>query len=326
MLTVLLATRNRARILRDVLESYSHLRQPLRGWKLVVVDNGSTDQTAQVVTSFIGRLPLQFLVEPKVGKNFALNTGIELLDGDLTVFTDDDTFPNSDWLVELRRAADAQPVYSMFGGVIVPRWEVPPPAWVRWVNQGAAYTLTHPSLKEGPIAPTLVFGPNMAVRADVFRSGIRFDPAIGPRGACYPMGSETELALRLAKLGHQAWHVKGAIVEHFIRVEQLKKKWIWGRAIRFGRGKYRMMPTDPSGNVKLWMGIPRYLFRRIVKQGLVMIAAYATFRRETLFRSRWEFNDWYGQAIEAHKLARERAVQTQLSNRRRRGKNPHIAG
>src|SRR5579859_3762482 len=167
MLTVLLATRNRARILPDVLESFCHLQSPPSGWRLVIVDNGSTDRTAEVISSFADRLPLQYTLEPKLGKNFALNTGITLVEGDLTVLTDDDVFPHADWLVQMRRAADTQRSYSMFGGAIVPRWEVPPPVWVGWLDLGSVYTVTDPSLKEGPLPPVelpVIQGPNMAIR------------------------------------------------------------------------------------------------------------------------------------------------------------------
>ena len=81
MLTVLFATRNRARILPDVLESFCHLQSPPSGWKLVVVDNGSTDDTPPVIASFANRLPLQYASEPTLGKNFALNTGVALVEG-----------------------------------------------------------------------------------------------------------------------------------------------------------------------------------------------------------------------------------------------------
>ena len=46
MLTVLIATRNGAATLPRVLASYTQLEPPTGGWKLVVVDNGSTDGTA----------------------------------------------------------------------------------------------------------------------------------------------------------------------------------------------------------------------------------------------------------------------------------------
>jgi len=306
MLTVVMATRNRARILRDVLESYCRLEQPSSGWKLIVVNNGSTDHTAQVLASFANRLPLHPMREPRLGKNNALNTGLELLEGDLAVFTDDDTFPRADWLVQLRNAADFHLDHSVFGGAIVPRWEVPPPSWIQWVDSGPVYTLTDPSWKEGPIPPYLIFGPNMAVRASVFQSGLRLDTSIGPRGSNYAMGSETELTLRLSRRGYQSWYVPGAVVEHLICKAQMKKSWVLGRAYRFGRGYYRNFCADQTPVWKLWMGIPRRLFRDIPKEGILIGGACLSFNPEAVFRCCWRFNFLRGQATEARILARER--------------------
>lgn len=301
MLTVLFATRNRASVLRDVLETYCQIRSPASGWKMVVVDNGSADSTPRVLASFYGRLPLQSLTEPKLGKNFALNAGLELADGDLTVLTDDDVFPRPDWLLQLRHAADTQLSYSIFAGAILPRWEIPPPGWIPWIrDKGPVYTLTDPSLEEGPIASYLVFGPNMAVRSSVFESGVRFDCSIGPSGTDYPMGSETELVVRLGRVGHKAWYAKSALVEHFIRKEQLTQDWVLQRAIRWGRGRFRI-----SRDQKLLFGIPRFLFRDIPKEVVLMAVAGISFRRDLLFQARWRFNILRGMAIEARKMFHE---------------------
>ncbi len=307
MLTVLLATRNRAQILRNVLESYCQLQSPASGWKLVVVDNGSTDQTAEILASYSTRLPIFSLREQKLGKNFALNTGLALLEGDLAVFTDDDAFPRTDWLLQLRKAAASQPAYSMFGGTVIPRWEAPPPSWISWIKDpGPVFTLTDPSLKEGQVAPFLVFGPNMAVRASIFQSGVRFDTTIGPSGSSYPMGSETEILLRLGRQGQKAWFTPGAVVEHLIRREQMTQPWVLHRAIRWGRGQYRL-----SAQVKSWMGIPRHLFRDVPKEIIRMGTAWLTFNPGARFRARWRLNVLRGKAIEARITARERNTQQQ---------------
>jgi L-malate glycosyltransferase len=304
MLTVLFATRNRARLIRSVLETYCKLKQPSSGWKLVVIDNGSTDQTAQVIAEFAHRLPLQTASEPRMGKNVALNAGLGLLEGDLAIFTDDDAFPHADWLLQFRKTADDQPMYSIFGGKVLARWESPPPHWIGWVNQKVVYAITDPSLREGMLEPYNVFGPNMAIRADVFQAGLRFDTTIGPKGASYPMGSETELLLRLGERGQKAWHVPDAVVEHFIRKEQLTKHWVLQRAINFGRGQYRLFPDNRVGGAKFGMGTPLLLFRKMLKEVFLMSLAWISVRQEALFRSRWRFNYLRGQAIEGRVLAR----------------------
>jgi glycosyltransferase involved in cell wall biosynthesis len=308
MLTVLLATRNRAPILREVLECYCRLEPPDSGWKLVLIDNGSTDETPDVITGFMKRLPLHSVREPKSGKNTALNTGLSLLEGDLAVFTDDDAFPFQNWLVELRKAADKEREYAIFGGAVIPRWESAPPLWVTWLNQSAVFTISDPHLVEGPLELHSVFGPNMAIRREVFEAGTRFDTSIGPSGSSYAMGSETELVLRLGRQGHKAWYVQRSCVEHFIRKEQLKKLWVLERAKRFGRGQYRLYGPDESDDTESLMGAPRYLFRKLLKQGLLIFVNGLLLRSEPLFRARWRFNFFRGQIAEARILAEQRSA------------------
>ena len=306
MLTVVFATRNGMRTLPVVLDAYLRLRVPEGGWKLIVVDNASTDRSREIITSFQDRLPLTYLSEEKLGKNVALNAALAHVEGDLVVLSDDDAIPVPDWLVSMRSAADAQPTYAIFGGVVLPHWEITPPEWVvKWVPPGPAFALTPPSLREGPLEHHFVFGPSMAVRTEVFDEGFRFDPTIGPQGTSYAMGSETEFVRRLARHGYAAWHVHNAQVEHFIRDFQMTRSWILGRAIRMGRGLYRMGRMDRRADVPTWRGIPRHLFREILVQTAGVLKGLLTFRRETVFRARWELNVLRGQIIEASRSRAE---------------------
>lgn len=306
MLTVLIATYNGAKTLPEVLNAYCQLPTPAGGWKLVIVDNGSTDTTKEIIHSFADRLPLTYLFESSKGKNAALNAGLASVEGDLVVLTDDDTLPRADWLMEIRRAADSHPSFSMFGGTVVPHWEIRPEEWIpAWVPLAPVFTITDPSWKEGPISPNLVFGTNMAIRAEIFEAGYRFDVGVGPRGHNYAMGSETELTLRLAKAGFKAWHCKQAVVEHIIRKFQMKRAWILGRALRFGRGQYRLKIQYEIVKRKSYLGIPRYLIKEIVKQGLYVGHAKLRGDAAELFQKCWTFNYLLGQVIEARLIHKE---------------------
>jgi L-malate glycosyltransferase len=306
VLTVLLATRNRGVVFREVLEAFCQLQLPQSGWKLLVVDNGSTDATPQVIASFAKRLPLHSVTEGKQGKNFALNTGLGLIEGDLTILTDDDVFPREDWLIQFRNAADAHREFSIFGGAIVPHWETPPPPWIGWADKGAAFAITDPSWQGGPIPANCIWGPNMAIRSDIFRSGIRFDTSIGPLGAKYAQGGDTEMTRRLETLGHRAWHVPGAVVGHFIRKEQMDKSWVLRRAIRHGRGEFRLGQADEIVSRKLLLGSPRYLYRKLYKEAREMAVSWIMQRKGDYFQSCWRFNFVRGQIQEARALSKER--------------------
>jgi len=301
MLTVLMASRNGARTLAPTLEAFTHLQDPVGGWKLLGVDNASNDKTNEIFAAYRKRLPLTILCEKRLGKNLALNMALEHAEGDLAVFTDDDVFPHPDWLVQLRSTADAQPSYSLFGGAILARWEIKPPKWVEWVDQAAMFTITDARLKDGPSTPGTIFGPNMAVRMDVFQRGFRFDPSIGPAGSNYAMGSESELLERLGREGYKAWHVQNAVVEHFVRDFQLEESYALRRSVRHGRGAYRLHdcrgPEAP---------VPWYVFPRMLKRVFQIAKARLVFDEELLFSAKCDLNFEWGQVFEACRMRRGR--------------------
>ena len=269
MLTVLLASHNGGHTLPRTLAAFRALRPPAGGWRLVVVDNASSDDTRSIIGSFMGSLPISYLHEARLGKNAALNTGLAHVSGDLVVLTDDDVVPRADWLAELRALADAEPDFTVFGGAILPEWEVEPEQWILdWVNLSITYAVLDLSIAEGPVEPSTIFGPNMAVRRAVFDAGYRFDEDVGPRGLEYAMGSESEFIRRLVADGHRCWHTRRAVVRHMIRRDQLTAAWILGRAIRFGRGQIRNRLIQAGDQPRGALGLPRYLIRQIAMQGL----------------------------------------------------------
>lgn len=116
VITVLMATRNCADILEGVLDSYTRLAAPPDGWQVVIVDNGSTDSTPEVVRRFADRLPVTYVLEPQAGKSRAVNAGLRRVTGDLILFTDDDILPPAGWLRQYSAAAASQPDYDVSAG------------------------------------------------------------------------------------------------------------------------------------------------------------------------------------------------------------------
>ena len=297
MLTVLMATYNGAATLPDVLRAYTALAAPMGGWRLVIADNGSGDDTGALLASFRGRLPLSTLYVARRGKNVALNAALELVlreggDGqELLVFTDDDAIPRPDWLRRLQQCAARQPGHALFGGAIVPAWRVPPAPWLlQHTPAGLTWGLTEPALPDGPIYPGLVWGANMAVRRRVFTEGLRFDDSIGPNGASYAMGGEVNFNLRLAQAGHLAWFCPKACVAHIIRAHQVAEPWVLRRAWLHGRGRFRQQ-TSAS--------VPRWMLGRFMRDSLGWLAAWLRRDREQVFVRRWELANIGGYCQEA---------------------------
>jgi GT2 family glycosyltransferase len=242
-LTVLLATRNGAKALPRTLDGYRQAARPSVGWKIVVVDNGSTDETQQVIESFKSSLPLEAIGQPVPGKNRALNAGINAVEGRLTVITDDDSIPDRSFLIEWAKIIQDDRGYELFGGSIAPLFDVPPPDWVLAAQTSFALMFSERDLPEGPVAAEEIYGPNMAVASTVLLRGFRFDEDLGPRADDpeYPMGGETEFCRRVAAAGVRSWFVKDARVQHIVRQHQLTPEGWAQRSYRCGRGRAHQM-------------------------------------------------------------------------------------
>ncbi len=284
MLTVLLATHNGADTLGRTLDAFCRVQQPDGGWKLLLVNNASRDRTDAIVSGFRGRLPIEYIKEPRLGKCFALNTGIGRVSGDLVVFVDDDVLPARDFLVQWRRVADDLPEFSVFGGRIVPQFEVPPPEWLRqidWIM--LLYGATRPGRCAGEppeVAAADFFGGNMAIRSSVLARGFSFDERLMV-GRSSLMNEETELVGRLAEYGFRLWFAPGPQVHHLIDAEQVRWRWIMHRFFRHGRTLYFLAAQKQPMEAQRLFGVPRYLIRRIGERGVRVLRALVSRDRET---------------------------------------------
>ena len=118
---VIIPTRNRAELLHQSLEALSHqVRAPD---EVIVVDNGSSDHTRQVVEQYAGRLPIRYLFEPVKGAGQARNLGIRHATSEVLAFTDDDCIPDANWLHFIELSFLRDPAIGMVAGKVTPSLE-----------------------------------------------------------------------------------------------------------------------------------------------------------------------------------------------------------
>ena len=90
--TIITPTYNRAGHLNKLYRSLQ--RQTVRDFEWLIVDDGSTDQTKQTVQDFCaqGQVVIRYLLRENGGKHRALNTGISMIDAELTFIVDSDDY------------------------------------------------------------------------------------------------------------------------------------------------------------------------------------------------------------------------------------------
>src|SRR5437899_4754156 len=130
-LTVVLSTYNRAERLPAALEALVHQKGEV-AYEVVVVDNNSSDRTAEVARAFAQRANgrIQYLFEPRQGLSHARNRGIEAARSPIIAFTDDDVRVGEDWVAQIIRAFKQHPDVDYVGGRVLPHWLQTPPRWL----------------------------------------------------------------------------------------------------------------------------------------------------------------------------------------------------
>jgi glycosyltransferase involved in cell wall biosynthesis len=294
MITVAIATYNGAETLPLTLESMQNLKIPEGGWKLIVIDNASTDKTEKILKKFSNRLPLQVLYQPKRGKNSSLNMAIPYFEGELIVFTDDDVVPMPNWLIAFNELAEKHPEVSVFGGRIIPHWPAKiPDAIVQSIPLGPAFAVHPDGLRDGPVIPDMIWGANMAVRKHIFDAEYRFNEAIGPNIGTYVMGSETEFTHRLYIDGYINWFSNDICVKHQIMDFQLTPKWIFKRATTAAKGqlaKNAHRGTEGEEVVRI-LGLSRWRLWMLFKDMLVFPWSKITRNHVQYFKLIWRISE-----------------------------------
>ena len=157
---------NGERTIRECLVSLLKMDYPVERREILVVDNGSTDRTADIVKSF----PVRYLREERRGVSSARNRGIEASKGEILAFTDADCVVTTGWLRELVQGFDSEDV-----GVVVGETVSYPPKTPAERYRAMQKPRQHAHSLSYPDSPWFT-GSNVAFRRKVFNQIGLFDP------------------------------------------------------------------------------------------------------------------------------------------------------
>jgi glucosyl-dolichyl phosphate glucuronosyltransferase len=220
-ISVVVCTRNRAVQLSETLSSFTKLGIPSgTTWEVVVVDNGSTDSTAEVIHSFEGALPIRRVFQALAGISNARNAGAEAAQGKYLICTDDDVQVAPNWVVAFLDAFRRWPDAVVFGGKITPSYKEPTPDWFRDAVGDLQIMYGARDFGPDPVPLSIAndripYGACYAIRATEQRQ-FRFDPALGRAPGRQRGGEETAVVEAILKANHSGWWVPNAEVRHII--------------------------------------------------------------------------------------------------------------
>lgn len=254
LITIIICSYDRRESLARTLDTLA-LQSRSDAFAVLVIDNNSADGTSEMVESRIEDFPVELRVEvePTQGLSHARNLGLEIAEGDVVVFIDDDVDCPPDFVSAWTNCFE-DPTVAAAGGRILPRLPEGTPDWLRERLAGrnggptSRYDFgdTPSDIRtEGPHA--LPFGANMAMRRELARKagGFRTDLGWGSSGARLVSGEETELFTRIQREGHRIAYCPSANVVHRIPASRLTSEYLerWYH----GYGRASILRRRPRG-------------------------------------------------------------------------------
>jgi glycosyltransferase involved in cell wall biosynthesis len=279
MISVVIATRDRAPLLEATLAALCDQQSPGCPFEILIVDNGSIDATASVVADAARRssVPVTYMTEEKSGKSHALNTAVAHARGDILALTDDDVIPSPGWLAAFAKAFEETGA-DYAAGRILPLWEAPPPRWLTPTLHGVL-AIGDGGTRRLPLRGTndqvMPIGANMAIRRHVLDSIGGWNPDLGKLKNTLRTGEDHEFALRLTAAGFVGVYEPEASVRHRVPADRLRlgyfARWCYGNG-QMTAGLEQDYPTT----ARSLLNVPRYLWRRLGTDLLSMLSGVLT--------------------------------------------------
>lgn len=205
-ISLIIGTYNRCEQLRRCLEALRYMKFE-HDWEIVIVDNGSNDETAAVVRIFTSTdsVPVIYAFEPECGLANAHNLGISISRGKILVFTDDDCYPASDFLSRVWSEFDDPSIGYIAGRVMLHD----PADYPVAINESITPRI-FPA--RSCIGVGIVLGANMAFRRKVLLEIGGFDPLFGPGSAFN--AEDVDAAARASAAGWKGKYCPEVVVRH----------------------------------------------------------------------------------------------------------------
>ncbi|TVP61959.1 MAG: glycosyltransferase family 2 protein [Nodularia sp. (in: Bacteria)] len=261
-ISAIICTHNRESYLGAAIDSL--LAQDFSAdFEVIVVDNGSSDRTREVVEERLGDSRVKYVFEPTIGLSVARNTGAKVASADIIAYLDDDAVASVSWLQVLYAAYENNSKLAIAGGKVTLLWppNIEPPSWLSPGLSGnlGAYDLgDRMVLIEQPgLTPR---GLNYSLRRSFLEEIGGFDPQLGRVGKNLLSNEELQMTEFALQRGWQVAYLPEALVAHNVAPERLNRAWFLNRGWWQGISEcYREQLAGKADFGQLQRGSERFL-------------------------------------------------------------------
>ena len=270
-LSIVICSYNRASYISDALDSLYTQTAGLNAFEVIIVDNNSTDNTAEIFNQWSAAHPngsFTYITETKQGASFARNTGAAVAKGQWLCFMDDDAVATPNYVENILKHIETKPNAVGFGGRIIPKYMPAEPIWMSYYVSSLVgnfdYAPTACAFENGKYP----LESNMIVRKDVYDAIGGFNTALpGVVGTLRIGGEGKELFYKILALGHTIYYDPTICVHHVVEVKKLTSEYMYRVASGIGRGE-----QTRTLNISTWAYIKK-IVEYLIKLGASIILA-----------------------------------------------------
>jgi GT2 family glycosyltransferase len=252
-LSIIIPTRNRARMVQTLLDSLKEVAELERRLpEIIVGDNNSQDETWKLLPTIAKKfpVPLTLLKVKKRGKSAVMNEASRVARGDVIAFLDDDVVVHADWLCAVQQFFQEKE-YQAAQGVIRIR---PPRSENREILTLINRYRTIPNIDFGPDINHFhsLNGANFAVSRQALNKVGPFDERLGPGAS--GTSEDVDFARRLCRQGFNIGYMREAVVYHSIDPIRLTEDYFKTHHKRQGHSRVLM---DDKGIGRIFFDLGR---------------------------------------------------------------------
>lgn len=244
--SVVIPTRNRAKSLKRALHSLIFNQRALSSsYEIIVVDNGSSDNTKDIVDYYRKSFDnLQYIYEKKPGLHMGRHRGFKAATSEILAYLDDDIIAFPTFISSATEIFNNQKAV-LAGGKVLPSFESAPPVWIvnmwskGYVEDGhrvlGSLSLVDLGDQIKEISPFRVFGCNFITKKSIVRKANGFHPDGMPETKLFYRGDgETHISRFIAMQGLKTIYHPGASVYHVIPENRMTQEYFEHRSLRQG--------------------------------------------------------------------------------------------